>query len=94
MGVTSYKAGRFADALYELEAALVHPEKPLDAALSDKVRELIARARALVAIVQLEVQPASAEVTLDGRVVATGRLIVDRGGMRLPRTRKVFRRPR
>lgn len=67
MGVASYQAGDAVQAAIELEAALSHPERPLDAELRSSVEGLLRRAQAQVATVELLVAPTQAHLQVDGR---------------------------
>jgi hypothetical protein len=79
MGVASFQAGHFVNALNELEAALTHPVKPLDAELLARVDALLARTRAELCLVDLRVTPADAQVILDGWSTTTRRLVLTPG---------------
>jgi hypothetical protein len=70
MGVASYQAGDAVQAAIELEAALSHPERPLDAELRSSVEALLRRARAQVGTVELLLVPAQAHLQVDGRGAA------------------------
>ncbi len=67
MGVASFQAGHDLRALKELEAALAHPEKPLDAELRAAVEDLMARAHARLGVVTVNVTPLEAIVQVDDR---------------------------
>jgi hypothetical protein len=69
LGVTSFAAGDPVKAIDYLEAALVHPERPLDDKLRAAVHELLERAHHLVASYRFEVQPVDAAVAMDGGVM-------------------------
>ncbi len=64
MGVAAFQAGDYVQTIRDLEAALVHPEKPLDESLRASAGELLARARARVASITVDLTPADATVTL------------------------------
>ncbi len=65
MGVASFQGRNFVRAIRELDAALVHPEKPLDAELRRAVDDLRTRASAEVGIWMLRVEPSSALISID-----------------------------
>ena len=65
MGVASFQGRNFVRAIRELDAALVHPEKPLDAELRRAVDDLRTRAGAEVGIWMLRVEPSSALISID-----------------------------
>jgi tetratricopeptide (TPR) repeat protein len=66
LGVAEFLAGDPVAAIGHLEAALVHPEKPLDPELRTAVEELLQRARAMVASYRLETSPEGVTAQLDG----------------------------
>lgn len=64
MGVTSFQLGRYRRALEELDGALAHGSRPLDAELRESVVALRARAAAAIASLKLVFQPGDAELEL------------------------------
>lgn len=92
MGVASFQARHYARALLELDAALVHPNKPLDAALRPAVEALRARANAEVGVWILRVEPAEARVAVDAQeaVASDQPLVLDPGMHQLTLTADGF----
>jgi hypothetical protein len=72
MGVSSFQAGRHAQAIAELKAALAHPERPLDGELRVATEALLARAKRRLGVVVLDITPPSARVFVDGEKEARG----------------------
>lgn len=66
LGVAEFLAGQPVSAIAHLEAALTHPEKPLDAELRKAVEELLVRARSQVASYRLETSPEGVMAVVDG----------------------------
>lgn len=60
MAITSFQAGRYLRALHEIDAALRHPNKPLDATLRSSMAELRTRAEQQLAWLELTIEPAEA----------------------------------
>ncbi len=92
MGVASFQAMRFARALRELDAALVHPEKPLDAELRRAVEDLRVRASAEVGVWILRVEPPEARIAIDDGEPAPSQrpLVLDPGLHQLALTAEGF----
>lgn len=81
LGLTAFELRRYVDAISELEAALADSRKPLPEKARTEVTQLLQRARAFVAVFRLDVQPAGAEVTVDGQIAKLhdGQLLLDPG---------------
>jgi len=74
MAIASYRDSQFRRAAEEMEGALDHPEKALDARLREGALELLARARRQLGEVSVSVTvPQVAEITIDdeGRALST-----------------------
>jgi hypothetical protein len=86
MGASAFEAGLFAQAVRDLEASLVHPERPLTPELAQAVEALLLEARPQVGIYVLRVQPEQAQLTVDDRAPLTGprgEVLLDRGKHRV-----------
>jgi hypothetical protein len=86
MGVASYRAGAYVRAIAELEAALVHPDKPLSDELRGAVETLCRRALGRVGTLSLQVSPAEAQLAIDGTPVygaERSRLLLEPGKRKL-----------
>ncbi|MFT3925174.1 MAG: hypothetical protein QM778_21740 [Myxococcales bacterium] len=81
LGLTAFELRRYVDAIAELEAALADNRKPLNAKAREEVSQLLARAREFVAVYQVSVTPADAEVLVDGKAASLrdGQLFLDPG---------------
>jgi hypothetical protein len=69
MGVAAFQAGDYVQAILDLEAALASTERALDGELRHAVAELLARAQKLVGSYVLELSPADATMSVDGRPI-------------------------
>jgi hypothetical protein len=76
MGVVSFEMRDYVAATQALSAALVDARQPLTDAQRAECESLLARARTFVASYQLDVDPADAQISLDG-----GPLVRDREGL-------------
>lgn len=76
MGVAAFQAGDYTQAVTDLEASLVHPEKPLDDNLRRAVTDLLTRARGFVGRYTFEVTPADATLRVDDRTQPHDREVV------------------
>jgi hypothetical protein len=72
IGMADFELRDYADSVTHLRAALDSQVKPLRGQLREETEALAARAENFVGRVELSVQPASSEVTLDGAPVASG----------------------
>jgi Tetratricopeptide repeat len=67
MGLTAYEARRYVDAIRYLADALSETRRPLTQAQRDEVSSTLERARRFVAHLRLNIGPAEAKVTINGR---------------------------
>jgi hypothetical protein len=67
MGLTAYEARRYVDAIRYLADALTDTRRPLTQAQRDEVSSTLERARRFVARLRLNIGPAEAKVTINGR---------------------------
>lgn len=72
LGKVEYELRNYGHAVEYLQRALASPERPLDARLRADVEEVLARARAYVGEVHVNVDPGTASVIVDGITVASG----------------------
>jgi tetratricopeptide (TPR) repeat protein len=74
LGMTAFELRSYRESIAYLNEALASQVKPLDGALRAETERLLARAERFVGKLNLEVNPSSAEVLLDGNpiVVAAG----------------------
>src|SRR5690606_22822799 len=81
LGITAFELRRYVDAIAELEAALADGRKPLSNKDRADVQKLLARARQLVAVYQVAIDPPDAEVLVDGDPASLddGKLYLDPG---------------
>jgi hypothetical protein len=82
MGLSAYEARQYAAAVSDLEAALVHPNRPLSAALCRAVHVVLHEAWPRVGAYRLHVQPDSAVLKVDGASPLwgpTGEVLLDPG---------------
>lgn len=66
LGLTAYELHRYVECIADFEAALTHPERPLDAAQRKEVAGLLARAKGFISAYELELEPVDAQVLIDG----------------------------
>jgi tetratricopeptide (TPR) repeat protein len=81
LGMACFEAKRYVEAIDALKAALEDKRKPLTGELRDKARRILERAERYVGRVDLEVEPRSARVAVDGfeRRIVGGSIYVDPG---------------
>lgn len=81
LGITAFELRRYVDAIAELEAALADGRKPLTGKDRADVQKLLARARKLVAVYHVSIDPPDAEVLVDGAPASLeqGQLYLDPG---------------
>jgi hypothetical protein len=79
LGLVAYELRQYVRAVRELEAAIAARENPLTPEQVVEARSAIEKARRYIAIVVLSVQPAHAELRLDGQRVAPGEHRLDAG---------------
>ncbi len=81
LGMASFEARRYPEALLALQGALRDARKPLTREQRADVEKLVERAKRLVASYELRLQPPSAVITVDGceAVVDQGRLLLSPG---------------
>ena len=70
MGMVAFEMGEYVEAHQMLRAAVDDPRRPLGDELRADTETLIARTRALIARVEVGIQPAAAELSLDGKPLA------------------------
>ncbi len=82
LGMTAFELRDYASAARELEAALEHPQRPLDARLRAEVEALLERTRAFVGSVRVVLEPEGAALFVDDHPVqlaADGSLVLGLG---------------
>jgi hypothetical protein len=81
LALTAFELHRYVDCIVELEAALAHPVRPLEAAQRAEAEGLLARAREFVARFTVTTDPEGAELLVDGAptVQRDGALLLDSG---------------
>lgn len=67
LGITAFESRRYVEATADLEAALVDPRKPLSPEQREETVRLIAQAREFISVYHVKIQPASAQVIVDGK---------------------------
>jgi|GEM_PF-6108879 len=72
LGKAEFELRNYGESVKMLEAALSSQVKPLDDSLRAEVESILARARAYVGEVHVNVEPGSATVMVDGVVMASG----------------------
>jgi tetratricopeptide (TPR) repeat protein len=70
LGMVAFEMGEYVEARQLLREALDDPRRPLEAELRADTEALLGRTRALLARVRLNIEPAGAELTLDGKPLA------------------------
>lgn len=82
LGLAAFEARHYTDALHYLRDSLSDERQPLNEHQRTSVQTTIARARLFVAHLRVEVQPANAEVRINGELVKagpTGEIVADVG---------------
>lgn len=83
IGLASYEARQYVEAVTYFELALIHPSQNLTQEMRDEVAQFLAQARQFTGRLHLEVEPSDAELALDGARVAPqssdGVVLVDPG---------------
>lgn len=69
LGFAEYELHNYVDAMAYLEQALASEVRPLEAGLREQTEQLLARTRAYVGKVDVQVEPRSARITVDGQPV-------------------------
>jgi hypothetical protein len=72
LGKVEFELRNYGESVKLLEAAMASQVKPLDDTLRVEVEQILARARAYVGEVHVNVEPGSATVSVDGVAVASG----------------------
>jgi tetratricopeptide (TPR) repeat protein len=72
MGIAAFEARQYVDAIELLEAARKDERKPLTSAQRKQTESLLERSRNFVVRVPIRVEPANAQVSIDGRVMEPG----------------------
>lgn len=70
LGMTAFNLRRYPDAVRELQQALDDPRRPLTRALRDSTQELLDRADTFVGRYYVRVDPAHAQLRVDGLITA------------------------
>lgn len=79
LGMAEYELRNYGAAIEHLESALACEERALDSILRAQTEELLARTRAYVAQVSLEVSPKHASVSVDGVIAEQRTLTLEVG---------------
>ncbi len=81
MGMASFEARRYVEALLALQESLFETRKPLTERQRSEVESLLERAKLFVGSFALRMQPDAATISVDGRqaVVQEGRLLLNPG---------------
>jgi tetratricopeptide (TPR) repeat protein len=72
LGMAEFELKNYRECILNLEAALASQVKPLDGELRSETANLLARARGYVAQIRLELEPATATLSVDGVPAALG----------------------
>lgn len=67
LGLVSFELRQYVSAITFLSQALVSQERPLTAAMRTAAEQLLASARGFIAYYQLELEPKSTQITIDGQ---------------------------
>jgi hypothetical protein len=96
MGMVAFEMAEYVEAQQMLRAALADPRRPLEDQLRADTETLLARTRALITRVRMDVEPASAELSLDGKPLArpTPRELWIKAGRHVIEARASGHRPR
>lgn len=70
LGLACYEAQQYVEAIGYFEQALVHEVQPLTPEMRDDVTRYLRQARQFVSRVELQIQPASAQLAIDARAAA------------------------
>ncbi|MFO0682699.1 MAG: hypothetical protein U0234_11635 [Sandaracinus sp.] len=68
LGMASFELRQYVAAVHALEASLAATERPLTESQRAHVEELLARARAFVSRVEVQLEPADATLRIDGQI--------------------------
>jgi hypothetical protein len=82
LGMVEFELRNYAECVRRLEASLAFAVKPLDASLRAETEALLERARRYLGELELEVDPDSARVSIDGNAIEPaqrGRLLLEVG---------------
>lgn len=81
IGLSAFEEKSYAAAVWNLSQSLTDNRNPLDAGQRSKVEDVLRRARGFVAEYKLELKPAAAQLTVDGRkpTLLEGKLLLDPG---------------
>jgi hypothetical protein len=82
LGISAFEAGQHALALRDLEAALLHEERPLSPELRGSVEALVAHLRGLVGAYVFRLEPEGAELRIDDAepiISPRGEVLLDPG---------------
>jgi hypothetical protein len=81
LGLTAFELRRYVEAAGQLESALIDPRRPLTSTQRDEVTQLLERCRDYISVYRIKVNPATAEVLVDGKAqsLRDGKLSLDPG---------------
>jgi hypothetical protein len=72
LGMTSYEARSYVEAISFLEQALASQVRPLTPQIAQEARRVLEQARRFVSPVDIVLEPASAELRIDGKIIGKG----------------------